>query len=62
MPSEPLLKSHAEGVYVFVHLVDKGDSLDDRLVLSVDVLCASSTGIAVTKTELGSLDVAFVYF
>jgi hypothetical protein len=60
VPCEPLLESHAEGVNVFVHLLDEGDGLDDGLVLSVDILGASGAGIAVTKTELGSLNVTLI--
>lgn len=62
VPCEPFLKSHAESVNIFVHLVDEGNSLDNGLVLAINILSTACTGVAMTKTELSSLDVAFVYF
>jgi len=62
VPSEPLLQAHAEGVDVLVHLVDECDSLNNWLVLAVDILSAAVARVGVTKTELGSLDIRFIDF
>jgi hypothetical protein len=40
VPCEPLLEAHREGVDVFVHLLNQGDSLGDGLVLTINVLSA----------------------
>lgn len=53
MPGEPLLQTHRERVDVLVHLLNQGDSLGDRLVLSVDILGALGAREGVTETKLG---------
>lgn len=62
MPCEPLLQAHDKSVDVLVELVDKGDSLNNWLILTIDILGTSVAGVGVTKTELGSLDVRFIDF
>jgi hypothetical protein len=37
VPREPFLESHHESVDVLVHGLNKSDSLDDGLILSVNV-------------------------
>mmetsp|Transcript_22030 Transcript_22030/g.27058 ORF Transcript_22030/g.27058 Transcript_22030/m.27058 type:complete len:444 (-) Transcript_22030:276-1607(-) len=56
VPGEPLLQAHGEGVDVLVHLLNKGDRLSDRLVLSVHVRGATRARERVTETELGFSD------
>jgi hypothetical protein len=57
MPGEPFLESHAKSVDVFVELLNKGNSLNNGLILPVHVGRALLSGVRVTKTELGSLHV-----
>ena len=61
VPCEPLLEPHTERIDVFVQLLNKGNSLDDWLILSVDILSTSCAGITMAETELSSFDVVFVY-
>jgi hypothetical protein len=60
VPGEPLSQSHTEGVDVFVHLLDQGDRLDDWLVLTIHISCAFLTGVLMSQTQLGTLDVIFL--
>lgn len=62
VPGEPLLQPHAESVDIFVKLLDQGNSLDDWLILTVNIGSALVSGVAVTKTELCSLDIVLVDF
>jgi hypothetical protein len=62
VPCEPFLEPHAEGIDVFVHLIDKRDRLNNWLVLAVDILGASVARVRVAKTELGSPDVGLIDF
>ena len=50
VPREPLLQSHAEGVYILIHLLNEGDCLNDGLVLSVHISSALLSGEGVSKT------------
>lgn len=54
MPSVPFLNSHGESVEVLVELFQDGDTLDDWLILSVDIETDSVSGPTVGKTQLGS--------
>ena len=57
MPRVPLLQSHTKSVDIFIQLLNKSNGLNDWFVLPVDVGGALVSGEAVTKTELGSLDI-----
>lgn len=57
MPREPLLQSHTKCVDIFIQLLNEGNGLNNWFVLPVYVGGALVSGEAVTKTELGSLDI-----
>lgn len=57
MPREPFFKSHAKCVDVFVHLLNKGNGLNNWFVLPVYIGSTLLSGESVTKTELGSLNI-----
>ena len=59
MPREPLLKSHAEGVDVLVHLLNQSDSLYDGLVLSVNICGTLLSRVGMGETKLSLLRVIF---
>jgi hypothetical protein len=60
VPGVPLLQPHAEGVDVFIHLLDEGDGLRDGLVTAGDVLSNLAAGELMTETELGAFDIFLI--
>lgn len=59
MPAEPFFDSHTESVHVLVHLFNKSNSLDDRLVLTVDVEfhIVSREGMGETEFSFVNLEI-----
>jgi hypothetical protein len=59
VPSVPFSDSHGERVDILVHLIEKGDSLNNHVVGTVDVELYFRARVGVSETELGTLRVAF---
>ena len=54
MPWVPLLQSHTKSVDIFIHLLNKGNGLNNWFILPVHISGTLVSGEAMTKTELGS--------
>lgn len=52
--------AHGKGVDVLVELIEEGDGLDDVVIGTVDVELDFATRVAVSKTELGLLDISLL--
>lgn len=50
MPWEPFFQTHNKSIDILVHLLNKGNGLNNWFVLPVDVLCTSVSWEAMTKT------------
>lgn len=62
VPREPLLKSHAEGINVLVHLLNEGNGLHDWLVLPVNISSALLSGVGMSQTKLSLFGIILVNF
>lgn len=52
--------AHGESVDVLVHLIQKSNGLNDHVVGTVNVELDLATGVAVTQTELSTLEIALL--
>ena len=60
VPREPLFKSHAKSINIFVQLLDESNGLNNWFILPIYICGALLPGVGMAKTELCPLHIIII--